>query len=611
MQPQISLDDLPDKELSKGISLDDLPDQDETDKKDKILTDAKKSLDTNKPTEAKKQEPSLLNKAWHAISDPLTDAPSRFAHSISDYITTPHLDDAHPMLKGFAGGIIQGVGDLASSLTSPLNLGLSAVGFGEANAAKAGLESLVPTLTRARQALSVPFAAHGAINTFSPDSTGSERLQGIAEMAGGAAGIMHTPSPNIPRPESVPEPINPQLDNIRRNAPYGEGSIMPSPTLPTEMRGESVPQDDFPPIHFREDKMPPPSPDLTPVGQEEDYNSMFGGSGRKPLADLQYELAQDKFGMGKPMEQKPFEGAIGEDLKQLFDKAPETNLPSGYEPIASREPIDIENLPHPTEESVPHDVTPTAEFLALGEDGKPVYNIKGGPRDKSTVTAETLKQDGIEVPETPADAKPMRGSEIRELALKQRQATANDYPQDIKIKPSLQLNPKGKAGFTSGEPEVSIPNATPEDVKAAMENGYKFTGVNDDGTFKFSNAGGPPNKPPILESEIPPSNDPNRRAQLGGIVDKKKASVLQEIANFPRGVMASWDLSAPFRQGIGLIHKAAWWKAWAPMFKSFGSENAFQAVQQSIAERPLFKPRTENGKLVPSFAEQAGLNLPI
>ena len=38
------------------------------------------------PIEEVAEKPSMLSSAWHAISDPLTEAPSRFAKSIGEYI---------------------------------------------------------------------------------------------------------------------------------------------------------------------------------------------------------------------------------------------------------------------------------------------------------------------------------------------------------------------------------------------------------------------------------------------------------------------------------------------------------------------------------------------
>jgi hypothetical protein len=54
------------------------------------------------------------------------------------------------------------------------------------------------------------------------------------------------------------------------------------------------------------------------------------------------------------------------------------------------------------------------------------------------------------------------------------------------------------------------------------------------------------------------------------------------VWNIPRSIKASWDMSAPFRQGKGLILNKAWWTSWDDMVKAWGSENAYQAIQNSI-----------------------------
>jgi hypothetical protein len=170
------------------------------------------------------------------------------------------------------------------------------------------------------------------------------------------------------------------------------------------------------------------------------------------------------------------------------------------------------------------------------------------------------------------------------------------------------FNRRGQTGETDSL--IKMGEATPETVKQKISEGYKFAGLDDEGNFKFDKADGPTN-PPILESEVG-TNSPtesNSRKHIGSLVDTKKSSVVAETLNFPRAVMASTDMSAPLRQGIGLIHKKQFWTAVPEMFKAWGSEAAFDAIQQSIAEKPLFKDRVINGKVKPSFAKEAGLHL--
>jgi len=70
---------------------------------------------------------------------------------------------------------------------------------------------------------------------------------------------------------------------------------------------------------------------------------------------------------------------------------------------------------------------------------------------------------------------------------------------------------------------------------------------------------------------------------------------LGQIANLPRTIMASFDLSAPFRQGLMLTsHPKSFFGAFKSMFKQFGSEKAFIATQESIARMPEFNMMKES-----------------
>lgn len=66
--------------------------------------------------------------------------------------------------------------------------------------------------------------------------------------------------------------------------------------------------------------------------------------------------------------------------------------------------------------------------------------------------------------------------------------------------------------------------------------------------------------------------------------------------NIPRSLMASFDLSAPFRQGLFFIGRGKqFWPAFGRMFKYFGSEKAFNALQDSITSDPLYALADESG----------------
>lgn len=74
---------------------------------------------------------------------------------------------------------------------------------------------------------------------------------------------------------------------------------------------------------------------------------------------------------------------------------------------------------------------------------------------------------------------------------------------------------------------------------------------------------------------------------LGGPISQK---VITETANFSRAIKTAFDASAPFRQGLNLIDRSEWWKAFFDMGKGLGREEAYQSTMDSIYSKELFKP---------------------
>ena len=112
----------------------------------------------------------------------------------------------------------------------------------------------------------------------------------------------------------------------------------------------------------------------------------------------------------------------------------------------------------------------------------------------------------------------------------------------------------------------------------------------------FGKAGGtvPTEGELTLLNRVFPKEFTNALLSKKPFVDKLKDTIFQ-ITNIPRSVMASYDLSAPFRQGAFLLPKQAithpirTFKTFVNMFKQFGSEKAFNGLQESIIRRPTFK----------------------
>lgn len=65
--------------------------------------------------------------------------------------------------------------------------------------------------------------------------------------------------------------------------------------------------------------------------------------------------------------------------------------------------------------------------------------------------------------------------------------------------------------------------------------------------------------------------------------------VVANVLNIPRTIMSSFDISAPMRQGLPLIHTKAFWKAWGGMFKSLGSQKAFDQILSDIRSHPDYE----------------------
>ena len=78
---------------------------------------------------------------------------------------------------------------------------------------------------------------------------------------------------------------------------------------------------------------------------------------------------------------------------------------------------------------------------------------------------------------------------------------------------------------------------------------------------------------------------------------KKMSQLGYEAINVPRALMASFDLSAPLRQGIFLApsHPIRFAQSFVKMFRQFGSERTFQAAQAAIEKKATYPLMQEYG----------------
>lgn len=103
---------------------------------------------------------------------------------------------------------------------------------------------------------------------------------------------------------------------------------------------------------------------------------------------------------------------------------------------------------------------------------------------------------------------------------------------------------------------------------------------------------------------IPELDKTNQVARMAN--ESQKKGIWPEIRDANRAVLTAYDFSAPGRQGKPLLMTKAYWTSFDDMFKSWGSERAYQAVNDSIYNHPNFKKAADGG---PSLAERAGLNI--
>lgn len=91
---------------------------------------------------------------------------------------------------------------------------------------------------------------------------------------------------------------------------------------------------------------------------------------------------------------------------------------------------------------------------------------------------------------------------------------------------------------------------------------------------------------------------PEAAAQAKTLTLPQKAGrIAAEVINVPRSLLASFDVSAPFRQGLvaGSSHPAIFAKSFGPMFRALVSEKKYGSIMQEIADRPSFATMQDSG----------------
>lgn len=112
--------------------------------------------------------------------------------AMAESISTPRLDEdpSTAKWKGFLAGATQGVGNVVSGFTSPVALASLLSGLGPLERAAAGVKGAATALKGVQTGANALFALHGAKQALDPHTNVGQKLMGVVEGAGGAAGTL-------------------------------------------------------------------------------------------------------------------------------------------------------------------------------------------------------------------------------------------------------------------------------------------------------------------------------------------------------------------------------------------------------------------------------------
>lgn len=78
------------------------------------------------------------------------------------------------------------------------------------------------------------------------------------------------------------------------------------------------------------------------------------------------------------------------------------------------------------------------------------------------------------------------------------------------------------------------------------------------------------------------------------------------VLNVPKALMASYDVSAPMRQGVLMIGRKEFYTSLVPMVRAFVSPKYQEAVFENIYRDPLFSAMQDSGLAVPVYKQHNG-----
>jgi hypothetical protein len=568
-------------------------------------------------------EPGFISRVWDTISTPLTTAPSRVAQSISNWIDPddPIRGRSTGGLRGVTSAFIESLGNVGSQMTSPIDATAMALTGGASGAARAGLPTIARGLTTGARVASAPVVAHGAMTMTDPNASWGERALGLAELAGGGAGVAQ----RVPTRARV----NP---TVARSAVQEVPPVMPErPFAPVVERPPDIPAQvmDDGPVPVMGDDVDElikgldndPNQQVVDMSLDESAGPLNNASGD---SDASLEAIRRAQSLKQKGQQFVVYNKAGE--KKIIGRGVDAHdyVAQGY--LKPGESFGLESadgsfqllddrggkIPSAKEPKPPTAASKTDQFLQRDLQGaKPRFNI--GTESYSPQFANDLdKALYIIAQKNPS----RRDADFLRFVMEQTgmdEAAARAAGMDIRrqIHATVKGQPAGPVtipqifGRTQKPPVTQV---TPETLAGG--------GSGAPPPIKPPMAGQPPPTPP--PPSVPPTQVAPQLAQLNQQASlanpTQKAGLFQNTQAFIRTLMTSYDISAPGRQGKGLITHGGFWRSFDDMFRAWGSENAAKAVQDSIVNHPsgFFQPTIKiksgvNAGKFTSIAEQAGL----
>jgi len=586
-----------------------------------IAVDPTKNAPPNIVNQPLREEPSL----WERYNTPLTTIPSEIGRSAASSIDPIDSRADRGYIRPFLAGAAEGLGDVVSGLTSPSNILPTIAGFG---AAKTGISAL----SKAAKGLYGLTGVHGGQEVIRPDATLAERAFGVAELAGGLAGLTH----NYTRPKGksiptdLPESFGPDA--------YAGPQRRSKSRIPTE---DAVFQEYRERLARGEDVRSPQSKKLLEQKSELDASRKesktivrngitYEQTGINPDTGLPTYKPIKTSGLESPTERQAGIDAIFGDVSKpkgtsqlpqhLRGAKPRFNMGNKtYQPEFSSD-IDKALFIIAQKNASKQDAS-YLKFVMdhLGIDEATARQL--GAETKAKIKAHLSdKEPGvIKIPQlhesinrtTNASGESMASVEAmnRQTSMK---STGRKY---------VVFDRSGKSKDLIG-PEAVDYRARPNETYGILDKEGQFTALDNRGgevplkyrdvRFRTETSGNklPPEPPSPDTFNISP--EPMKPSGGDVISPSKGPSNFANLLNVTKTLKSSMDFSAPLRQGLPLIHKKEWWTSMDDMVKAWGSQGAYDNIMKGIIDDPsgYFKPKIDaSGKIGKSFAEEMGLDL--